>query len=52
MAVGTVAAFVHCTELLLPLAKKAGAVHVILQAEDDGTPPLFAYRRVIVQVEP
>lgn len=27
-------------------------VHVILQAEDDGVPRLFAYRRAIIRVEP
>jgi len=27
-------------------------LHVILQAKDDGTPLLFAYRRAIVEVTP
>jgi hypothetical protein len=40
------------TEVILPAVTKPGTVHVILQAEDDGTPPLFAYRRVIIQVTP
>jgi Protein of unknown function (DUF1593) len=40
------------TEVLLPAAKSSGTVQVILQTEDDGTPPLFAYRRVVVQVTP
>lgn len=35
-------------DVVLPRAK-AGTVHVILQAEDDGTPPLFAYRRIVIQ---
>ena len=29
-----------------------GTVHVILQAEDDGTPHLFAYRRTVIEVVP
>lgn len=36
----------------LPHTKKPGTAHVILQAEDDGTPPLFAYRRVIIEAKP
>ncbi len=40
------------TTVVLPAVKSAGAVHVILQAEDDGTPHLFAYRRIIIQVTP
>lgn len=39
------------TELVLP-AKGAGTVHVILQAQDDGTPRLFAFRRVIISTAP
>ena len=38
------------TEVVLP--SRSGTVHVILQAEDDGTPPLTAYRRAILQVTP
>jgi hypothetical protein len=40
------------TEVLLPMVKKSGTVHVILQAEDDGTPHLFAYRRIVFEVKP
>ncbi len=40
------------TEIVLPVANRPGTVHVILQAEDDGTPHLFAYRRVVIQVTP
>lgn len=40
------------TEVTLPKVKEPGTVHVILEAEDDGAPPLFAYRRVIIQVTP
>lgn len=40
------------TEVTLPKVQNPGTVHVILQAEDDGTPPLFGYRRVIIQVKP
>lgn len=39
-------------EVTLPAATAAGVVHVILLAEDDGAPPLFAYRRIIIQVQP
>lgn len=40
------------TEVTLPAAPQPGTVHVILQAEDDGTPHLFAYRRVVIHVFP
>jgi hypothetical protein len=40
------------TEVILPPANNSGTVHVILQAEDDGTPHLFAYRRVVIRVTP
>jgi hypothetical protein len=40
------------TEVVLPATRNANSVHVILQAEDDGTPRLFAYRRIIIQVKP
>jgi hypothetical protein len=40
------------TEVVLPPSASAGAVHVILQAEDQGTPPLVAYRRIIIQATP
>jgi hypothetical protein len=33
-------------------AAKAGTVHVILQAEDDGSPHLVSYRRVVIEVTP
>ncbi len=39
------------TEVKLP-AGKAGTAHVILLAKDDGEPPLFAYRRIVVTAEP
>jgi hypothetical protein len=39
------------TEAVLPAAGKAGEAHVILQARDDGTPPLSAYRRIIIKTE-
>jgi hypothetical protein len=32
--------------------KVAGIAHVILVVEDDGTPPLTSYRRVILEIEP
>jgi hypothetical protein len=40
------------TEVILPAVNQPGTVHVILQAEDNGTPPLSAYRRVIIQATP
>jgi hypothetical protein len=39
-------------EVVLPPANNSGTVHVILQVEDDGTPHLFAYRRVIIRTTP
>lgn len=33
-------------------AARPGTLHVILQAEDDGSPHLFAYRRAIIHVAP
>jgi hypothetical protein len=40
------------TEIVLPQVTEPGAVHVILQAEDDGTPKLWAYRRAVINVAP
>ncbi|MBC8097040.1 MAG: DUF1593 domain-containing protein, partial [Akkermansiaceae bacterium] len=40
------------TELRLPQVRRPGKFHVILQAEDDGSPRLFAYRRAIIEVTP
>lgn len=40
------------TELRVPKVSRAGSVHLIAQAVDDGEPPLVAYRRLIVEVEP
>lgn len=40
------------TSVRLPAVTKAGTVHVILQAEDSGSPHLFSYRRAIVEVMP
>jgi hypothetical protein len=36
----------------LPRIKKGGELHVILQVEDNGIPPLSAYRRAIIHVSP
>ena len=38
--------------VVLPNASKPGTVHVILEAKDDGTPSLRAYRRIVIQVNP
>jgi hypothetical protein len=40
------------TEVILPADAPHGTVHVILQAEDDGTPHLFAYRRIVIEAIP
>ena len=40
------------TEVHLPQLKHAGQFHVILQAQDNGQPPLSAYRRAIIKVAP
>ena len=40
------------TEVALPVVRQSGSVHVILQAEDNGQPPLFAYRRIMIKVSP
>lgn len=40
------------TELVAPTVKKPETLHVILEVTDTGTPKLFAYRRVVVTVEP
>jgi hypothetical protein len=40
------------TKVQLPAVTKAGSLHVILQAEDDGAPHLFAYRRAVIDVTP
>jgi hypothetical protein len=40
------------TRFVAPTVKKPETVHVILQLEDDGSPPLVAYRRAIVTVQP
>jgi hypothetical protein len=34
-----------------PKVDKTGTLHVILEARDDGEPPLYSYRRIIVTVE-
>jgi hypothetical protein len=39
------------TEVVLPKSR-GGTVHVILQAEDDGAPHLFAFRRIIITAVP
>ena len=38
------------TEVVLPKVTRPGSVHVILQAEDDGTPKLWSYRRAVIDV--
>jgi hypothetical protein len=40
------------TTLVAPDVKRPATIHVILEVEDRGTPMLFAYRRVIVTINP
>lgn len=40
------------TRVRLPAGTRPGTLHVILQAEDDGSPHLFAYRRAVLEVTP
>src|SRR5688572_10370332 len=40
------------TEVRLPEIKRPQKVHVICEAEDDGTPRLYAYRRAILDLTP
>jgi hypothetical protein len=37
---------------LFPNERFKASLEAILQAEDDGTPRLFAYRRIVIQVTP
>lgn len=39
------------TSLVVPAVKNPETLHIILQVQDNGTPPLFAYRRAIVNIE-
>jgi len=39
-----------CVDLFTRAAKKRGqAFHLILEVKDNGTPPLRAYRRIVIQ---
>jgi len=40
------------TSLVAPPVAKPETIHIILEVEDRGTPTLFAYRRVILTVQP
>jgi hypothetical protein len=40
------------TSFTAPTASSPETVHVILQLEDDGEPPLCAYRRAVIRVQP
>ena len=40
------------TSFVAPPVERPQSIHVILQAQDDGSPSLFAYRRAVVTVEP
>lgn len=38
--------------LVMPEVKSPATIHVILEVKDDGTPSLYAYRRLILQIQP
>lgn len=38
------------TQLSIPKGENAGDAHIILELKDDGTPPLYSYRRVTLTV--
>jgi hypothetical protein len=40
------------TSFVAPAVEKPETVHVVLELRDQGTPPLFAYRRAVVTVAP
>ncbi|MBN2452415.1 MAG: DUF1593 domain-containing protein, partial [Lentisphaeria bacterium] len=40
------------TRFTAPSVEEAETIHVLLQIEDDGDPPLFAFRRAVVRVSP
>ena len=40
------------TAIRLPEVEEPRTLHVILEAEDDGTPSLFAFRRAVIEVTP
>jgi len=40
------------TALVAPVVRKPETIHVILEAQDRGTPNLFAYRRAAITVQP
>lgn len=40
------------TSFMAPSVDKPRTVHIVYQVEDNGTPPLVAYRRVVVTIEP
>ena len=39
-------------ELTAPVVGKPETLHVILEARDDGEPALYAYRRLVLRVDP
>ena len=40
------------TSFVAPRVKKPATIHVVLQVKDNGTPPLFSYRRAVITVNP
>lgn len=40
------------TRVKLPRVDQPQTLHVILEARDNGSPPLFAYRRTVIEVNP
>ncbi len=40
----------HLVKIIVPPEETQGTVHIILEVRDTGTPPLFAYRRILLEV--
>ena len=40
------------TTLTVPKVTEPGTIHVVLEVQDDGVPPLIGYRRAVVSVQP
>jgi len=50
--VGIEAANTRNARLQAPMVGKPETLHVILETRDDGDPPLYAYRRLVLRVDP
>jgi hypothetical protein len=38
--------------LVVPEVSTPGTIHVVLEVKDDGEPPLYSYRRLILHIQP